>query len=187
MIFNTLYEIVKHSVEKFSERIAFSMIDGEDVSYKEVGERVEKVQEMLISAGLNAGDKQHAQLGRELLRCDNCWHGSRAHSPRLHRRRTRPYHRTLRGKGNTCIRQAIHETVETYTRQNEHRDTNKGPKRNHAERKGSRLNVHTKARGPRRDNIHVGNNIKAKGCDAYTLQHLGTDNHHTSVVRLQRE
>lgn len=57
MIFNTLYEIVKHSVEKFSERIAFSMIDGEDVSYKEVGERVEKVQEMLISAGLNAGDK----------------------------------------------------------------------------------------------------------------------------------
>ncbi|MBO7186604.1 MAG: AMP-binding protein [Alistipes sp.] len=57
MIFNTLYEIVKHSVEKFSERIAFTMIDGEDVSYKEVGERVEKVQEMLISAGLNAGDK----------------------------------------------------------------------------------------------------------------------------------
>ena len=57
MIFNTLYEIVKHSVEKFSERIAFSMIDGEDVSYKEVGERVEKVQELLISAGLNAGDK----------------------------------------------------------------------------------------------------------------------------------
>ena len=57
MIFNTIYEIVKHSVEKFSERIAFTMIDGEDVSYKEVGERVEKVQEMLISAGLNAGDK----------------------------------------------------------------------------------------------------------------------------------
>ena len=57
MIFNTLYEIVKHSVAKFSERIAFSMIGGEDVSYKEVGERVEKVQEMLISAGLNAGDK----------------------------------------------------------------------------------------------------------------------------------
>ena len=57
MIFNTLYEIVKHSVEKFSERIAFSMIDGEDVSYKEVGERVEKVQELLLGAGLNAGDK----------------------------------------------------------------------------------------------------------------------------------
>lgn len=57
MTFNTLYEIVKHSVEKFSSRIAFSMIDGEDVSYKEVGERIEKVQEMLLNAGVGAGDK----------------------------------------------------------------------------------------------------------------------------------
>ena len=57
MIFNTLYEIVKHSVAKFSERIAFSMIGGEDVSYKEVGERVERVQELLLNAGENAGDK----------------------------------------------------------------------------------------------------------------------------------
>ena len=57
MTFNTLYEIVKHSVEKFADRIAFSMIGGEDVSYKEVGERVEKVQDMLLNAGVNAGDK----------------------------------------------------------------------------------------------------------------------------------
>lgn len=57
MTFNTLYEIVKHSVEKFSERIAFSMIRGEDVSYKEVGERVEKVKEMLLNAGVGKGDK----------------------------------------------------------------------------------------------------------------------------------
>ena len=57
MTFNTLYEIVKHSVEKFSSRIAFSMIDGEDVSYKEVGERIEKIQEMLLNAGVGAGDK----------------------------------------------------------------------------------------------------------------------------------
>ena len=57
MEFNTLYEIVKHSVEKFSKRIAFSMIGGEDVSYKEVGERIEKVQDMLLNAGVNAGDK----------------------------------------------------------------------------------------------------------------------------------
>ena len=57
MTFNTLYEIVKHSVAKFSERIAFSMIGGEDVSYKEVGERVERVQELLLNAGVNAGDK----------------------------------------------------------------------------------------------------------------------------------
>ena len=57
MTFNTLYEIVKHSVKKFSERIAFSMIGGEDVSYKEVGERVEKVKEMLLNAGVGKGDK----------------------------------------------------------------------------------------------------------------------------------
>ena len=57
MTFNTLYEIVKHSVEKFANRIAFSMIGGEDVSYKEVGERVDKVQEMLLNAGVGAGDK----------------------------------------------------------------------------------------------------------------------------------
>ena len=57
MTFNTLYEIVKHCVEKFSERIAFSMIGGEDVSYKEVGERVEKVKEMLLNAGVGKGDK----------------------------------------------------------------------------------------------------------------------------------
>jgi len=57
MTFTTIYEVVKHSVEKFSERIAFSMIGGEDVSYKEVGERVEKVQEMLLDAGVGAGDK----------------------------------------------------------------------------------------------------------------------------------
>lgn len=57
MTFNTLYEIVKHSVKKFSDRIAFSMIGGEDVSYKEVGERVEKVKEMLLNAGVGKGDK----------------------------------------------------------------------------------------------------------------------------------
>lgn len=57
MTFSTLYEIVKHSVAKFSEKIAFSMLGGEDVSYKEVGERVEKVQEMLLGAGISAGDK----------------------------------------------------------------------------------------------------------------------------------
>lgn len=57
MTFNTLYEIFKHSVEKFSARIAFSMIGGEDVSYKEVGERAEAVQDMLLNAGVGAGDK----------------------------------------------------------------------------------------------------------------------------------
>ena len=57
MTFKTLYEVVKHSVEKFSSRIAFTMIDTEDVTYKEVGERIEKVQNMLLDAGVGAGDK----------------------------------------------------------------------------------------------------------------------------------
>lgn len=57
MTFSTLYEIVKHSVEKFSSRIAFTMIGGEDVSYKEVGERIENIQEMLLNAGVGADDK----------------------------------------------------------------------------------------------------------------------------------
>lgn len=57
MTFQTLYEVVKHSVEKFSQRIAFTMIDTEDVTYKEVGERIEKVQNMLLDAGVGAGDK----------------------------------------------------------------------------------------------------------------------------------
>lgn len=55
--FSTIYEIVRHSVEKFASRIAFSMLDGEDVSYKEVGERIAHVQEMLLDAGVGAGDK----------------------------------------------------------------------------------------------------------------------------------
>ena len=57
MTFNTLYEILKHSVEKFSERIAFAMIGGEEVSYKEVGKRTETIQELLLNAGVGAGDK----------------------------------------------------------------------------------------------------------------------------------
>lgn len=55
--FRTIYEIVRHSIEKFASRTAFSMLDGEDVSYKEVGERIAQVQEMLLDAGVGAGDK----------------------------------------------------------------------------------------------------------------------------------
>lgn len=55
--FSTIYEIVRHSIEKFASRTAFSMLDGEDVSYKEVGERIAQVQEMLLDAGVGAGDK----------------------------------------------------------------------------------------------------------------------------------
>ena len=57
MTFNTLHEILIHSVEKFSDRLAFAMIGGEEVTYKEVGKRVETIQELLLNAGVGADDK----------------------------------------------------------------------------------------------------------------------------------
>ena len=57
MTINTLYELVRNSVEKFASKIAFSMFEGEDVTYAEAGRRIAKVQEILTGAGLRAGDK----------------------------------------------------------------------------------------------------------------------------------
>ena len=57
MTINTLYELARNSVEKFASKIAFSMFEGEDVTYAEAGRRIAKVQEILTGAGLQAGDK----------------------------------------------------------------------------------------------------------------------------------
>ena len=57
MTINTLYELARNSVEKFASKVAFSMFEGDDVTYAEVGRRLEKVQEILTCAGLHAGDK----------------------------------------------------------------------------------------------------------------------------------
>ena len=57
MTINTLYELVRNSVEKFASKVAFSMFEGDDVTYAEVGRRIEKVQEILTGAGLRAGAK----------------------------------------------------------------------------------------------------------------------------------
>ena len=57
MTINTLYELVRNSVEKVASKVAFSMFEGDDVTYAEVGRRIEKVQEILTGAGLRAGDK----------------------------------------------------------------------------------------------------------------------------------
>lgn len=54
---NTLYELLHNSIEKFANKVAFSMFGGEDVTYAEVGKRVEQIQQMLLDAGLTAGDK----------------------------------------------------------------------------------------------------------------------------------
>ena len=57
MTINTLYELARNSVEKFASKVAFSMFESDDVTYAEVGRRIEKVQEILTGAGLRAGDK----------------------------------------------------------------------------------------------------------------------------------
>ena len=57
MTINTLYELARNSVEKFASKVTFSMFEGDDVTYAEVGRRIEKVQEILTCAGLHAGDK----------------------------------------------------------------------------------------------------------------------------------
>ena len=36
MTINTLYELVRNSVEKFASKVAFSMFEGDDVTYAEV-------------------------------------------------------------------------------------------------------------------------------------------------------
>lgn len=57
MTIKTLYELVQSSVERFSTKVAFAMFGGEEVTYGEAGKRIEKVQELLLGAGLGAGDK----------------------------------------------------------------------------------------------------------------------------------
>ena len=36
MTINTLYELARNSVEKFASKVAFSMFEGDDVTYAEV-------------------------------------------------------------------------------------------------------------------------------------------------------
>ncbi len=57
MAFKTLYDLVRNSIDRFSEKVAFTMLDGEEVTFKEVGTRIEKIQQTLTSAGLMPGDK----------------------------------------------------------------------------------------------------------------------------------
>ena len=57
MTIHTLYELVQHSVKSFASKVAFAMYGGEELSYAEVGTRVKHVQDLLIGAGLKAGDR----------------------------------------------------------------------------------------------------------------------------------
>ncbi|MDE7123720.1 MAG: long-chain fatty acid--CoA ligase, partial [Alistipes sp.] len=57
MAIDTLHELVRRSVDRFASRVAFSMFEGEEMTYAEVGRRIEKVQQELTGAGLRPGDK----------------------------------------------------------------------------------------------------------------------------------
>ena len=54
---STLAEVYKNSIEKYADRVSHAMFEREKVTYREFDERVRIVQEMLLGAGLSAGDK----------------------------------------------------------------------------------------------------------------------------------
>ncbi len=57
MTSKTLCELARNSVEKYASQVAFSMCNGEEVTYAEAGRRMLKVQNLLTGAGLEPGDK----------------------------------------------------------------------------------------------------------------------------------
>ena len=57
MTIRTLCELARNSVEKYASQVAFSMFGGEEVTFAEAGRRMQKVQELLVGAGLEPGDR----------------------------------------------------------------------------------------------------------------------------------
>ena len=57
MSINTLRDLALSSIETHSSRVAFSMLNGESVTYREFGERMKSVQTLLENSGLQTGDK----------------------------------------------------------------------------------------------------------------------------------
>ncbi len=55
--FTTLKQIFTHSVKKYAKLTALSMFERESMTYSEMGERAAFVGELLVGAGLRAGDK----------------------------------------------------------------------------------------------------------------------------------
>lgn len=54
---DTLKELYDNSIKSFGSRPAFSMLERESMTYNDFDDRVEYVRGMLLSAGLNSGDK----------------------------------------------------------------------------------------------------------------------------------
>ena len=101
MTIHTLYELVQHSVKSFASKVAFAMYGGEELSYAEVGTRVKHVQDLLIGAGLKAGDKV-------ALLSSNMPNWCVSYDPaRFLDRRAGDDYRPLRGQGADGFRQAL--------------------------------------------------------------------------------
>ena len=57
MKFTTLKQMFTDSVKRFAKNTALSMFERESMTYGEMGERTKYVSDLLVEAGLNAGDK----------------------------------------------------------------------------------------------------------------------------------
>ena len=57
MAFQTICELVDHSIRDFGDAVAFEMLNDEAVTYVEAGRRIERIREQLVGAGLRKGDK----------------------------------------------------------------------------------------------------------------------------------
>jgi long-chain acyl-CoA synthetase len=57
MIYPTLFHVYSNSIDTYSDRTAFSLFEGETLTYGNFAQRVERVQAFLLAAGLQKGDK----------------------------------------------------------------------------------------------------------------------------------
>jgi long-chain acyl-CoA synthetase len=61
----TLQSLLNYSVKNFADRHSVSFVDGESITYKELGIRINEIAELLFSLGLKNGDKV-ALLGHNM-------------------------------------------------------------------------------------------------------------------------
>ncbi|MDR0418822.1 MAG: AMP-binding protein [Prevotellaceae bacterium] len=53
----TLQQMLSQSVDKFNDKLCFSFVDGESMTYKQLGQKAKEVQELLASLNIQSGDK----------------------------------------------------------------------------------------------------------------------------------
>lgn len=53
----TLQQMLSQSVDKFNDKLCFSFVDGESMTYKQLGQKAKEVQELLASLNIQPGDK----------------------------------------------------------------------------------------------------------------------------------